>query len=138
MSGLGRIDETRAGHPAPLRHLLAHTFACESDGRVPGIQRNLDSHRLDAVALTASSYTTGQSVTWVQSREGFDVLTWENPQRKSVSGSLRLDHTLASSALPFFFPAVEVDGAWYGDGGIRLTAPLSPAIHLGEIGRAHV
>jgi NTE family protein len=38
---------------------------------------------------------------------------------------------VASSALPFFFPAVEVDGAWYGDGGIRLTAPLSPAVHLG-------
>jgi NTE family protein len=115
----------------PLRHLLAHTFACEHDGRIPGIQRNLDAHGLDAVALTASSYTTGQSVTWVQSREGFDVLTWETPQRKSVSGSLHLDHALASSALPFFFPAVEVDGAWYGDGGIRLTAPLSPAIHLG-------
>jgi NTE family protein len=38
---------------------------------------------------------------------------------------------MASAALPFFFPAIEVDGAWYGDGGIRLTAPLSPAIHLG-------
>ena len=38
---------------------------------------------------------------------------------------------MASAALPFFFPAVEVDGAWYGDGGIRLTAPLSPAVHLG-------
>ncbi len=115
----------------PLRHLLARTFACEHDGRVPGIQRNLDAHGLDAVALTASSYTTGQSVSWVQSRESFDVLTWENPQRKSISGSLRLDHAMASSALPFFFPAVEVDAAWYGDGGIRLTAPLSPAIHLG-------
>jgi NTE family protein len=38
---------------------------------------------------------------------------------------------MASSALPFFFPAIEVDGHWYGDGGIRLTAPLSPAVHLG-------
>jgi NTE family protein len=38
---------------------------------------------------------------------------------------------MASAALPFFFPAVEVDGAWYGDGGIRLTSPLSPAVHLG-------
>jgi NTE family protein len=38
---------------------------------------------------------------------------------------------MASAALPFFFPAIEVDGAWYGDGGIRLTAPLSPAVHLG-------
>jgi NTE family protein len=38
---------------------------------------------------------------------------------------------MASAALPFFFPAIEVDGAWYGDGGIRLAAPLSPAVHLG-------
>jgi NTE family protein len=115
----------------PLAQLLTSTYACDEQGRIPGIQPNLDAHKLDAVALTATSYTTGQSVTWIQSRQGFDVLTWENPQRKSVSGSLRIDHALASSALPFFFPAVKVDGAWYGDGGIRLTAPLSPAIHLG-------
>ena len=51
--------------------------------------------------------------------------------RKSVPVALRVEHVAASAALPFFFPAVEVDGAWYGDGGIRLTAPLSPAIHLG-------
>ena len=45
--------------------------------------------------------------------------------------SVRIDHVMASAALPFLFPAIEVDGAWYGDGGIRLTQPLSPAIHLG-------
>jgi len=44
---------------------------------------------------------------------------------------VRIDHVMASAALPFPFPAVNVDGAWYGDGGIRLTAPLSPAVHLG-------
>jgi len=42
-----------------------------------------------------------------------------------------VDHVMASAALPFFFPAVQVGNAWYGDGGIQLTAPLSPAIHLG-------
>ena len=57
--------------------------------------------------------------------------SWERPQRKSQMCSLRVDHVMASAALPFFFPAIEVEGAWYGDGGIRLTAPLSPAIHLG-------
>ena len=44
---------------------------------------------------------------------------------------LTVEHVMASSALPFIFPAVDVDGHWYGDGGIRLTAPLSPAVHLG-------
>ena len=56
---------------------------------------------------------------------------WERPQRKSVTCYFSVSHVMASAALPFFFPAVEVDGAWYGDGGIRLTAPLSPAVHLG-------
>jgi len=116
---------------APLRSLLTDAFACDPEGALPGIQHNLESGGLNAIALTATSYTTGQSVTWVQSREGFDVLTWEGPQRKTISGCLRLDHAMASSSLPFFFPAVEVDGAWYGDGGIRLAAPLSPAINLG-------
>ena len=137
--GLGLVSGGSADSPrtrslvdtTPLRQLLSRTYSCDEEGRIPGIQPNLDARALDAVALTATSYTTGQSVTWIQSRRGFDVLTWENPQRKSVKGSLRLDHALASSSLPFFFPAVEVDGAWYGDGGIRLTAPLSPAIHLG-------
>ena len=38
---------------------------------------------------------------------------------------------MASAALPIFFPAVKIGSAWYGDGGIRLAAPLSPALHLG-------
>ena len=84
-----------------------------------------------AIALTASSYTTGQSITWVQTRDDCGIQTWERPQRKSATCPLRVDHVMASCALPFFFPAIEVDGAWYGDGGIRLTAPLSPAVHLG-------
>ena len=116
---------------APLHELLTRTLAPDTEGTLPGIARNLDAGRLRAVALTASSYTTGQSVTWVQSVEGCRVLTWERPQRKSLNGCLGVDHVMASSALPFFFPAVEIDGGWYGDGGIRLTAPLSPAIHLG-------
>lgn len=115
----------------PLRALLHRTLEPAADGTFPGIQRNLAARRLAAVALTASSYTTGQSVTWVQNREGYSLLTMEGAQRTSVAGSLRIDHVMATSALPFFFPAIEVDGSWYGDGGIRLTAPLSPAIHLG-------
>jgi NTE family protein len=115
----------------PLRELLTRTLKPDSDGTLPAIARNLAARTLHAVALTASSYTTGQSVTWVQSVEGCGVMTWERPQRKSVDGGLGVDHVMASSALPFFFPAVEIDGAWYGDGGIRLTAPLSPAVHLG-------
>jgi NTE family protein len=114
----------------PLRSLLERMLDAKA-GSIPGIARSLEEGRLRAVALTASSYTTGQSITWVQTHNHRDMQTWERPYRKSAASALRVDHVMASSALPFFFPAVEVDGAWYGDGGIRLTAPLSPAVHLG-------
>jgi NTE family protein len=45
---------------------------------------------------------------------------WERPHR-----NVRCPHH------GFLCPAVEVDGGWYGDGGIRQSAPLSPALHLG-------
>jgi NTE family protein len=110
---------------------LLHRLLATSGGEITGVAESLRAGWLRAVALTASSYTTGQSMTWVQTREDHGIQTWERPQRKSIACALRVDHVVASSALPFFFPAVEVDGAWYGDGGIRLTAPLSPAVHLG-------
>ena len=115
----------------PLHDLLIRTLKPAGDDTFPGIARNLTGGRLRAVALTASSYSTGQSVTWVQSVEGCGAMTWEGIPLERVDRCLGVDHVMASSALPFFFPAVEIDGAWYGDGGIRLTAPLSPAIHLG-------
>lgn len=115
---------------APLRELLQRLLKDEGSG-IPGVAENIEAGRLRAVALTASSYTTGQTMTWVQACEDCGIETWERPQRRSERCVLRVDHVLASSALPFFFPAVEVDGAWYGDGGIRLTAPLAPAVHLG-------
>ncbi|HEY6362204.1 MAG TPA: patatin-like phospholipase family protein [Vicinamibacterales bacterium] len=115
---------------APLRELLERSLGTDG-GSIEGISRSLRAGWLRAIALTASSYSTGQSITWLQTRDDACVQTWERPQRKSVTCAFRVDHVLASAALPFFFPAVEVDGAWYGDGGIRLTAPLSPAVHLG-------
>jgi NTE family protein len=115
---------------APLRSLLERMLETESAG-IRGIAQSLEDGWLRAVALTASNYTTGQSITWVQARGNSGIQTWERPLRKSAACDLRVDHVMASAALPFFFPAVEVDGAWYGDGGIRLTTPLSPAVHLG-------
>jgi NTE family protein len=115
----------------PLHDYLCRTLHTEPDGTISGIARSLEAGRLVALTLTATSYSTGQSVTWVQAVDGCGVRTWERPQRKGIETRVRVDHVLASSALPLLFPAVEVDGAWYGDGGIRLTAPLSPAVHLG-------
>jgi NTE family protein len=116
---------------APLREMLVRVLEADEQGQLKGIATNLADGRLRAVALTGSSYTTGQSITWVQTAAEGHIARWERPQRRSAPCELRVDHVMASSALPFFFPAIEVDGNWYGDGGIRLTAPLAPAVHLG-------
>ena len=114
----------------PLREMLERELQADG-GALAGIPKSLQQGWLRSFAITASSYTTGQSITWVQTREDDLIPTWERPQRRSETCAVRVDHVMASAALPFFFPAIEVDGSWYGDGGIRLTAPLSPAIHLG-------
>lgn len=118
----GMVDTT------PLRAFLQRALAHSSDGTFPGIAHNLERGTLEAVALSATSYTTGQSVTWV---EGRDIELWQRPQRRSERARLSIDHVLASSALPMLFPAVRIGKEWFGDGGVRLTAPLSPALHLG-------
>lgn len=112
---------------APLSEFLADALA-PVHGELTGIDYNLHRGTLRAVALSTTNYTTGQAVVWVQGRE---IVTWERPQRRSVQTQLRLEHIMASAALPLFFPAVRIGTSWYGDGGIRLTAPLSPALHLG-------
>lgn len=115
---------------SPLGNHLASVLGVEAEnGRVlPGIAKNLARGRLDAVAVTTVEWSTGQTVTWVQGR---DIETWERPKRRSERALLTLDHVLASASLPLIFPAVRIGDAWHGDGGVRLTSPLSPALHLG-------
>jgi NTE family protein len=111
----------------PLRTFLNEAMGRVS-GELTGIDHNLQRGSLKAVAIITTSYTTGQSVVWVQGR---DIETWERSKRRSVNCRLTVEHVMASTALPLFFPAISVGDEWYGDGGIRLTAPLSPALHLG-------
>ncbi|GMV04953.1 MAG: patatin [Gemmatimonadota bacterium] len=111
----------------PLREYLTEVLHAV-DGELTGVRYNLERGRLKAVALSTSSYTTGQSVTWVQ---GSEIHEWERPQRRARKATLSVEHVMASAALPLFFPAVRLNNGWYGDGGVRLTAPLSPALHLG-------
>ncbi len=112
---------------APLRAFLDKKLQT-ADSVLIGVAENLAAGRLKAACITATNYSTGQTVTWVQ---GSDIKNWQRPNRVGIQTALTLDHVMASTALPLLFPAVHVDGAWYGDGGIRLIAPLSPAIHLG-------
>jgi NTE family protein len=126
--GRGPIPEVRGlVDTAPLRRFLSEALH-PVDGELEGIDANIRKGRLRAVALSTSSYTTGQSITWVQ---GSGIREWERPQRRSELTTLTLDHVMASAALPIFFPAIRIGSRWYGDGGIRLAAPLSPVLHLG-------
>jgi NTE family protein len=109
--------------PAPLRRFLArHAF-------LAGIARNIARGRLRAVALSATSYADGATVTFVQGAA--DVPTWTRARRYAERTTLTVDHVLASSAIPIIFPAVDIGNRYFGDGTVRQTAPLAPAIHLG-------
>jgi NTE family protein len=119
--GRGLVDT------APLARTLDRAMGCEG-GVVPGIAEKLRAGRLDALAITATSYNTGRSITFVQ---GPAISGWDRGDRMSRAARISIEHVLASSALPFPFPAVSIGDAWYGDGGMRLNAPFSPAIHLG-------
>jgi NTE family protein len=112
---------------APLRRFLLRALET-SDGRLGGVAHNLQRGRLDAIALTTTNYATSQSVAWT---EGRDVTEWERPGRRSHRAGLTVDHVFASCALPLIFPGVRLGQHWHGDGGSQLTAPLSPALHLG-------
>ena len=113
---------------APLRACLHERLKPEPNGEIAGIARNLAAGRLRALAVSTSSYSTGQSVMWVQ---GADLADWNRPYRRGRRAAITVDHVLASAALPLFFPAVRLDDGWHGDGGIRMMAPCSAPIHLG-------
>ncbi|HEX2253183.1 MAG TPA: patatin-like phospholipase family protein [Thermoanaerobaculia bacterium] len=114
---------------APLRRLLRRQLAPLGPyGEILGIRKNLAEQRLRAFAVVTLNYATGQTVTWVQGR---DIEGWERTNRRSLQARLTVEHVMASSALPMFFPAVRLGRDWHGDGGVRLVAPLSPALHLG-------
>lgn len=128
---VGGLTRTPAVHglvdTTPLRGLLEDVLAAEN-GEIVGIADNLRRGRLKAIAVSTTSYGTGRSVAWAQGRE---IQGWARPNRMGVQTALTVDHIMASAALPLFFPAVRLGDDWHGDGGIRLAAPLSPALHLG-------
>ncbi len=107
----------------PLRDFLS------SSSELRGITANIANQRLRAVAINATSYTTGRAVSFVQAAA--EVPMWERAQRLAVRTQLTHDHVMASAALPLMFPAVRIGDEFYGDGSVRQMAPLAPALHLG-------
>ncbi|ODV09454.1 MAG: Patatin [Rubrivivax sp. SCN 70-15] len=111
----------------PLAGLLQRLVPLE---RLPTL---LAAGHLHALAVSASSYSSGEHFTFYSAAQ--PVEPWERSQRVAEPTRLTHEHLLASSAIPFVFPATRLaHGAgrgWFGDGSMRQTAPLSPAIHLG-------
>ena len=93
------------------------------------IQQNIDAGALYAVSVNASGYSSGENVSFYQGGPGLEA--WERTQRIGAATTLNVDHLMASSALPFLFPAVKLNREYFGDGSIRQIAPISPALHLG-------
>ncbi|MCE4539318.1 patatin-like phospholipase family protein [Pelomonas sp. P7] len=112
---------------SPLRELLGRYLNMDR------VEAMLDAGHLRALALTGSSYTSGQHVTFFQTHH--HVVPWLREQRMAVQARLTLSHLMASSAIPFIFPAelldLEGEPEWFGDGSMRQSAPISPAVHLG-------
>ncbi len=111
----------------PLRSLLDEMVHLQ---RLPQVMH--DGH-LRSLAITASSYSSGDHVTFFESVD--DVEPWTRQHRTSVRGRIGIEHLMASSAIPFVFPAMplhfEGQTEWFGDGSMRQSAPISPAVHLG-------
>lgn len=94
----------------------------------PNIRRNLESGLIDAVALSATDYASSTNITFVSSAKPYT--DWSRMRRISMQHEITLNHVCASAAIPLFFAPVVIDGQYFGDGCLRNTAPLSPAIHL--------
>ncbi|HXV41348.1 MAG TPA: patatin-like phospholipase family protein [Steroidobacteraceae bacterium] len=107
----------------PLRALLQRSVDFEA------LARAVEAGRPDAVAVMATSVTSGDSVAFVQSSRAFRP--WDRAGRKGVAATLALEHLMASSAIPLLFPTVAMDGQHFGDGAMRQATPLAPALHLG-------
>ena len=112
---------------APLSRLMAEVFD------QPALAANLQNNIIQAFGVSTTSYTNGQHYTFFQS--SLDIPDWSAWRRRGLAQEIRIEHLLASSSIPFIFPAqcLHVDGKpqWSGDGSMRQLAPLSANIRLG-------
>jgi NTE family protein len=107
----------------PLAALIARSIDFAA------LRRAVAAGRPDSVAITATSVTDGQSVTFVEASRLF--MPWDRAARRGVAATLDVDLLMASAAIPLLFPPVAMGGAYFSDGAVRQSTPLAPAIHLG-------
>ena len=108
---------------SPLRKMM------ESYVKFDYLDTAISNGELEAIAITAMSYASGQSVTFYQGQE--KIPTWNRSRRRGEHIPLSIDHLMASTAIPGLFPAVKIDSDYFGDGAVRQLKPISPALHMG-------
>ena len=123
LGGLGKYNPSSLLDRSPLRKLLNSSLAFEK------IQESIDAGALHALGISASNYSTGQSVVFYQGNDSLEA--WDKGDRLGCRTAITLDHLLASSAIPMVFSATRINNGYYGDGSMRQISPLSPALHLG-------
>ena len=121
--GLGARVPVALLDSSPLRELLQERL------NLDGIDDAIRRQHLHAVAVTAFGYESGQAVTFYQG--GGAIVPWLRHRRIGVPTELTVEHLLASSAIPLLFAPVKLDLEYFGDGAVRQSAPISPALHLG-------
>ena len=121
--GINKLNQVSLLDNAPMVAMLEATLPYEK------IQENIDSKHLYALSITASGYGSGCSVTFYQGVE--EILPWKRAHRLGIPTNIEPKHLLASSAIPFIFPAVLINREYFGDGSMRQIAPVSSALHLG-------
>lgn len=95
----------------------------------PRIATAIERGHLDALVVTVSAYSSARSVSFYQT--SLDCPPWQRVRRIGRPETIRLEHLMASAAVPFIFRPVRIGREFYGDGSMRHQTPLSAAIHLG-------
>ncbi|WP_455921333.1 patatin-like phospholipase family protein [Pseudomonas putida] len=121
--GIGGSVPVALVDSSPLGTLLRERL------ELAGIDAALAAGALHAVAVTAFGYSSGQAVTFYQG--GHAIQPWLRHRRIGVPTQLTVEHLLASASIPLLFPPVRLGEDFYGDGAMRQSAPISPALHLG-------
>ena len=119
--GIGRpislLDNT------PLRQLLDNYVKFDY------LDTAITNGELEAIAVSAMSYASGQSVTFFQGHQNIEP--WKRARRRGEKTALNIDHLMASTAIPSLFPAVQLNEGYFGYGAVRQLKPISPALHMG-------
>lgn len=122
-SGLGKHSAVSMLDNSPFAQLLERSMPLRA------IQKNIQTGALHALGITAWGYTSGQSVTFYQGADS--IVPWKRARRVGIASRIGVEHLMASSAIPFLFPAIKLHREYFGDGSMRQLAPISPALHLG-------